>query len=122
MKKRLNNKGFTLVELLATVVILLAISTVAITSISASMDRQNAKKDEATKKIIISYGRLYLEERVNVTYSGNPCVSVKTLKSTYNLNEDTLKQSDGTLFDGMVETRDDYKTFTYSTSVCVEPR
>lgn len=114
MKKRLNNKGFTLVELLATVVILLAISTVAITSISASMDRQNAKKDEATKKIIISYGRVYLEERVNANVK---CVDVSVLKTEYNLDPNTLKQSDGTSFDGSVKT-DNYKEFIYDDKKC----
>lgn len=118
MKRGLNNKGFTLVELLATVVILLAISTVAITSISASIDRQNQKKDDATKELIVSYGRLYLEEHINDTYSGYPCVSVATLKSTYNLNEDTLKQSNGTLFGGSVRTNDNYKTFEYRENGC----
>ena len=114
MKKGLNNKGFTLVELLATVVILLAISTVAITSISASIDRQNEKKDAATRELIVSYGKLYLEERIN---SNITCVKVSTLKTVYNLNEDTLKQSNGDLFNGMVETSD-YKTFEYSTGAC----
>ena len=61
MKKKLNKKGFTLVELLATVVILLAVSTVAITSISASLDRQNQKKDLAVKEMIVGLGTLYLE-------------------------------------------------------------
>ena len=41
MKKKKNNKkGFTLVELLAVIVILLAISVIAIPSISAGIERR----------------------------------------------------------------------------------
>lgn len=112
MKKRLNNKGFTLVELLATVVILLAISTVAITSISASIDRQNQKKDEATKKIIVSYGRLYLEEHINT----DSCVEVSELKSKYGLEDDVWKKSDGTDFGGSVSKKGN--KFEYSSGKC----
>jgi prepilin-type N-terminal cleavage/methylation domain-containing protein len=108
MKKGLNNKGFTLVELLAVVVILLLLSTVAITSIGASLERQNQKKDAATKEIIISYGRLYLEEYKN---NNKACVNVETLKANYNLDSKTLEQSDGNPFDGSVYTDDDYVTF-----------
>lgn len=115
MRRKMNNKGFTLVELLATVVILLAISTVAITSISASIDRQNKKKDDATKELIVSYGRLYLEERIN---SGRSCVDVDDLIDAYNLDENTLKQSNGLLFDGSVRTNAGYRTFKYYENGC----
>ena len=40
--KGLNNKGFTLVELLAVIVILLSISVVSITNVSASLKRRKA--------------------------------------------------------------------------------
>ena len=46
IKKKNNKKGFTLVELLAVIVILLAISVVAIPSISAGMERSKAKTNE----------------------------------------------------------------------------
>ena len=97
MKTKLNRKGFTLVELLATVVILLALSTVAITSISASIDRQNEKRDKAVEELIVSYGRLYIEERKNVT-----CVDVEELILTYGLDRKNLKKSDGSDFNGRV--------------------
>ena len=100
MKKKLNNKGFTLVELLATVVILLAISTIAVTSISAAMDRQNEKKDQEMLNLIISYGRLYIEEHKNDT----SCVSISTLKAEYNLDDSVLKKStDNSTLTGVIK-------------------
>ncbi len=121
MKKRLNKKGFTLVELLATVVILLSISTVAITSISASIDRQNAKKDEATKEILIGYGTLYLEEHINDSFTstaGQPCVSISTLKTVYSLDEKTLLKTDGTPFTGSIRLDSATKQYTYYENAC----
>ena len=57
-KKRKNQKGFTLIELLAVVVILLAISVMAISSISAAIERNKDKQDNAKKEVLISYGKL----------------------------------------------------------------
>lgn len=116
MKKELNNKGFTLVELLATVVILLAISTIAVTSISAAMDRQNEKKDKEMLNMIISYGRNYLEEHKNTT----SCVNILSkaggdnLEDIYGLGEATLKKSsDNNYLDGSIRyVSGDYEYFT----------
>ena len=73
MKKK-NNKGFTLIELLAVVVILLAISVIAVSSISAAMERNKAKQNDAKKEIIISYAKLYYEEHKNSYPGGNGCI------------------------------------------------
>lgn len=102
MKKRMNSKGFTLVELLAVVVILLLISTIAISSISAAIERQNVKKDEAAKEILISYAKLYFDDHKN-SIGDNPCVNVLELIDEYNLDEKTLRDSDGELFNGSVK-------------------
>lgn len=86
--KRLNKKGFTLVELLAVVVILLAISVVAVSSISAAIDRNNAKRDKATEKILVGYAKLYADEYANTL--DDDCVNVSELISTYKIDESTL--------------------------------
>ena len=49
MKNKMNNKGCTLIELLAVVVILLAISVIAISSISAAIERNKGKQNEEKK-------------------------------------------------------------------------
>ena len=47
-----NNKGFTLIELLAALVILTAIMSIAIPSISSSLERTKGKQDETKQKIL----------------------------------------------------------------------
>lgn len=54
-----NNKGFTLVELLAVLVILLAISLVAVGGISASLERRNIKECEEQKELAIGAAKIY---------------------------------------------------------------
>lgn len=62
MKKRLNSKGFTLVELLAVMVILVAIMLIALPSITSSIARSENKKKEAQKELILSTVAIKLDK------------------------------------------------------------
>ena len=73
--KRLNKKGFTLVELLVVIVILAVIMSIAIPSITSSVERSKAKQRERVINIIISAGELYADKHKN----GFTQVSVPTL-------------------------------------------
>ena len=104
--KKLNKKGFTLIELLAVVVILLAISVIAVSSISAAIERNKAKQDEAKEEIILSYAKLYYEEKKNslertILTSGKTygCIELGEL----DLSEDEMKDSDGDYITGKVK-------------------
>lgn len=81
---KLNKKGFTLVELLAVVVILLAISTVAISSISAAIERNKKKQDNAKVEVILNYAKLYYQSHKNTLtkkYGENrACIELGQLK------------------------------------------
>lgn len=95
--KKLNKKGFTLVELLAVVVILLAISVIAVTSISAAIERNKEKQNESKIEIIISYAKLYYDEHKNsLGSSGNIELSV------LNLSENEMLDSNDEYFTGCV--------------------
>ena len=107
MKKKINKKGFTLVELLAVVVLLLAISVIAISSISAAMERTNKKQEDATKKLIVSYAEMYFDENKN-KLGANPCVDVETLVERYSLDWNTLVDSDNNKFTGSVNKNKEY--------------
>lgn len=96
MKKKINRKGFTLVELLAVVVILLAISVIAVSSISAAMERTKEKERLNKEKIIITHAKDYFDTHKN-TVGNNPCVNVLDLIKEYNLDEDTLKDFNGSV-------------------------
>ena len=55
----MNNKGFTLVELLAVMVILLSISVVAVTNVTASLKRTEEAEKDSQKKMIINAAKIY---------------------------------------------------------------
>lgn len=55
----MNNKGFTLVELLAVMVILLSISVIAVTNVTASLKRTDEQEEEKQKKIVKAAAKIY---------------------------------------------------------------
>lgn len=95
--KKGNNKGFTLIELLAVVAILLIISVIAISSISAAIERNKAKQNEAKIEVILSYAKLYYDQHKN-SISDN-----KIYLSDLDLSDSELVDADGNPFCGYVE-------------------
>ena len=55
----MNRKGFTLVELLAVIVILVGISLTAVMGISASLEKRDSKECEEQIQIAISAAKIY---------------------------------------------------------------
>ena len=94
MKKKLNNKGFTLVELLAVFVILISVSFVAVSSITSSLERRESDECKEQQELAVSAAKMYFA----LDGSGVTSVSVSTLKSkgyfSDNKNLDKLKDSD----------------------------
>ena len=68
-----NNKGFTLVELLAVLVLLSAIMFVVIPSLSSSMERSKKKKLEANKKMLIAAAEMYVSDHRYVLQKYDRC-------------------------------------------------
>ena len=95
---KINNKGFTLIELLAVVVILLAISVIAISSISAAIERNKAKQDEAKIDIILSYAKLYYDSHRNTETDG--CIELDDLDEY--LSDSEKVDADGEEFLGVI--------------------
>jgi len=95
---KLNKKGFTLIELLAVVVILLAISVMAISSISAAIERNKEKQNNAKKAVIISYAKLYYDDHKN-SLGDSGCISLDKL----DLSEEESKDANGDYFFGSVK-------------------
>ena len=93
--KRLNKKGFTLVELLVVLVILVVIMSIAIPSITSSLERSKEKQKAAIEKLVISAGELYVDRHKN-TYadckSSDVCkISIKDLISNGLLSKEESK-------------------------------
>ena len=56
---KINNKGFTLTELLAVMVILISVSLVAVGGISASLENRAEKECEEQIELAISAAKIY---------------------------------------------------------------
>lgn len=110
--KRLNNKGFTLVELLAVLVILIAIMSIAIPSISSSLERSKDKQNGARKKVLESAAELYVTDHRN-NIDSSCCVSLDKLKSENYVDEDAINDADGKKFEGVIYFEKDSNTYEY---------
>lgn len=98
---RLNKKGFTLVELLAVVVILLAISVIAVSSISAAIERNKMKQNESKIEIIVSYAKLYYDDHKNSLGVSGSITLQKLIDEGY-MTEEEIQNADGDYFTGVV--------------------
>ena len=106
--KGMNNKGFTLVELLAVLVILITILTIAIPSITSSIDRN--KEKILNKKIDIieaaaeTYVNLYKNNinNYNGFETGSCCIDIDAIKDRGILSNDDLKDVNDNDMHGLV--------------------
>lgn len=127
MKKKKNNKGFTLVELLAVLVILITILTIAIPSITASVERN--KKNIFNKKIDIieaqaeSFVNLYKNKFSDYSLfsSGSCCIDIVEIEEVGLLSSDDLKDADDKEIIGFVcydDNQYEYSNVLNAHSVC----
>lgn len=82
----MNNKGFTLIELLGVLVILVVIMSIAIPSITSSVERSKSKQREQIIKIVVSAGELYFDKHRSAT-----SVCVPTLISEGYISKEEAK-------------------------------
>lgn len=105
MKKKVDNKGFTLVELLAVLVILTAIMGVAIPSISSSLERSKNKQNKAREKVLASAAELYVADNKNSIYEGltdgDRCYITLSSLSEY-IPDDASKDADDQEMTGFI--------------------
>ena len=108
----MNKKGFTLVELLAVVVLMLAITVMAISGINAAIERNKEKQDEAKKKVIVRYAQLYYDEN-KVSLKNSNCISIQELLSNGVITDEEARDSSGNYFSGVVVHNQGY-SFRYA--------
>ena len=101
-KRKKNNKGFTLVELLVVIVILIAIVSIAIPSITSSMERSKEKLNEGKKETIGTAAELYLNtinrSALKGFYNGECIVLLDSLVSGDYIDEDDIMNADNKPF------------------------
>ncbi len=100
--KRLNKRGFTLVELLAVIVILIAITAIAIPTISSALDRTKEKQNDQRKRILESAAELFVSEHKNSIEAAASCISLDALKKGGYVDEEALKDANGDDFVGYI--------------------
>lgn len=127
----LNNKGFTLVEVLAVLVILVAITVIAIPTITSSMERTKEKQNDAKKEMLASYAEEYVEDHRNEIYENlklkdyTSCyISIETLKDGGYLPDGIEFDIDGKYIDGYIlfdseNNRYEYKDETNEENLCM---
>ena len=100
--KRFNNSGFTLVELLVVIVILIAIVSLAIPSITSSMERSKDKINAGKLEVLGSAGELYLSSKnrskLNDYYKGKCYVTLTELKTDGYISDEEMKDANGDRF------------------------
>lgn len=105
MKKRLNQKGFTLVELLAVLVILITIMGIAIPTISSSLERTKAKQNQARYKVLETTAEMYVTDNKNNIYNNlgiaNSCY-IKISELENYIPDDATKDADNNELSGVV--------------------
>lgn len=97
---KMNNKGFTLVELLGVIVILVAILLIAIPTVTSSVERSKAKQLDSKIELIKSAAELYISDikttKTNcqipllVLSQGN-YITQKTIIDPYSNNDGELR-------------------------------
>lgn len=97
MSKKLNNKGFTLIEVLAVLVILMAIMRIAIPSISSSLERTKNKQNEARYKIIELATEQFVTDHKNAIYNnlGNDIKCYIQIKDITTLTSEEMEDANG---------------------------
>ena len=83
----MNRKGFTLIELLAVLVILAVIMTIAIPSVTSSIERSRNKEKNMKIKLIESEAELYIDRN-------NVSTVTLTIPALINATGSTLRASD----------------------------
>ena len=112
---KLNNKGFTLVELLAVIVILVVISSIAIPTISSSLDRSKGKQTDAKKKLLISAAELYVtDHRNSIPTTANCYITTTQLKNEGYIDSDATLDSSNNTITGCIHYDNNQYNFTNS--------
>lgn len=116
--KKLNKKGFTMIELLAVLVILVVIMAIAIPSVTSSIERSKQKEYDQKVKLIESEAELYIDRH---SYTIGNKIGIKTLindsKSSLRASEIVDPNNSSRTISGYVECDVNKKcTFTEDTN------
>ena len=89
---RMNNKGFTLVELIGVMVILIIITAIAVPNISSSVERSKAKKTEEANKSLEYAVELYFSDHKSARDKDNCWIDIneELVKERYIMKDEII--------------------------------
>ena len=102
-EKLKDNRGFTIIELVATIAILLVIMAIAMPSITSLLGRTEEKISKEKEKAFISAAREYVSDNYNTVLPLNETkcyVTLDTLHSRGYLSKNSYEDSDGNQYSG----------------------
>ena len=110
--KKLDRKGFTLVELLTTIVIMALIMALAFPSMTGMIDNTERKKYESYEKSMTEYAKAYFDDETGI-------IGLTSLKSVglTGIDEKCVGYVDGSNnYKAYLKCGDDYKTENFNAS------
>ena len=111
----MNRKGFTLVELLAVLVLLSAIMYIAIPSISSSMERSKNKKKEKNIQLLVAAAEMYVADHRYAIQKNSQCyIVLEDLVSGGYVSSDATKNGDDDELLGVIVYIRDSNKFEYA--------
>ena len=109
----MNNKGFTLVELLAVLVVLTTILLIAIPSITSSVERNKEKIRNKKINIIENAGYQYAKKYKNVIpeynefINGSCYIDINDIKNVGLISDEDRKDADDNIISGYLSCKND---------------
>ena len=91
---RVNNKGFTLVEMLAVIVILGVLATIMVPTVTSMIRKNQQDNLKNLNKSIISAAKMYISDnRYEITLDGQTCGGGVTERNITYIGEQEIKNS-----------------------------
>lgn len=117
--KKLDNKGFTLVELIAVLVILISVMMVTIPAVNSSLEKNKDKQLESTKKLLENASEFYVtNNKDRIDFDNTSCyIDINDLVYEQYVDKDAIKKPDGEILEGNVVFYISDYSFRYQDSV-----
>ncbi len=112
----MNNKGFTLVELLAVLVILSAVMWVAIPSLGSSMERAKKKQNNVNTKVLIAAAEMYVADHryaILKQKSSSCYIDISTLLEGSYIPGDSAVDTNGNELGGVIVYTKENNSYEY---------
>lgn len=93
---KLNNKGFTLIEILAVVIILSIITAIMVPSVNYLIDKNKEDNYKQLEKNILNATKIYLSDNrynINLDYGISLCEDREVEENIASINENTFNDS-----------------------------